>query len=137
MFCNTIRWKADIAQTSLNGCSSYPFWTWWSAIALDTSPRLDNHEWEGVEAAIINLRGWLQSLGLEQYETVFRENEIDETRKSRWQSIRLTGSFSSLAAVTHHEKIVEAAKNTINKPIHLVLAALTYCQPKDDQIKTA
>ena len=27
----------------------------------------------------MNLRGWLQSLGLEQYETVFRENEIDES----------------------------------------------------------
>ena len=26
----------------------------------------------------MNLRGWLQSLGLQQYEAVFRENEIDE-----------------------------------------------------------
>ncbi len=32
------------------------------------------------------------------------------------------------------EKIVEAAKNTINKPIHLILGGLHLLQAKDDQI---
>jgi hypothetical protein len=27
----------------------------------------------------MDLRGWLQSLGLDRYEAAFRENEIDET----------------------------------------------------------
>ena len=29
--------------------------------------------------AIMDLGGWLRSLGLEQYEAAFRENEIDDT----------------------------------------------------------
>src|SRR5436305_4679654 len=31
------------------------------------------------EGAIMDLGGWLRSLGLERYEAAFRENEIDET----------------------------------------------------------
>jgi SAM domain (Sterile alpha motif) len=41
--------------------------------------RLDNHACpEGLDARI-DLRGWLQSFGLEQYEAAFREHAIDET----------------------------------------------------------
>jgi len=29
--------------------------------------------------AVMDLAGWLRSLGLEQYEAIFRENAIDET----------------------------------------------------------
>ena len=31
------------------------------------------------EGTIMDLGGWLRSLGLERYEAAFRENEIDET----------------------------------------------------------
>ena len=33
---------------------------------------------ERISGAIMDLGGWLRSLGLEQYEAAFRENEIDE-----------------------------------------------------------
>src|SRR5262245_36549312 len=46
---------------------------------LDSSTRLDNHEWYAVEGAMTDLGGWLRSLGLGKYEAAFRENEIDET----------------------------------------------------------
>jgi uncharacterized protein (DUF2252 family) len=46
---------------------------------LDSLTGLNNHEWYAVRAAIMDLGGWLRSLGLERYEAVFRENEIDET----------------------------------------------------------
>jgi hypothetical protein len=46
---------------------------------LDSSPRLDNHWWQAVEGNVMDLGGWLRSLGLGQYEAAFRENAIDET----------------------------------------------------------
>jgi hypothetical protein len=39
--------------------------------------RLDDIVLQG--GAIMDLGGWLRSLGLERYEAVFRENEIDDT----------------------------------------------------------
>ena len=43
-----------------------------------SSARLYNHKWLAVEGAIIDIGGWLRSLGLERYEAAFRENEINE-----------------------------------------------------------
>ena len=41
---------------------------------------MDDHCTPGVNlGAIMDLRGWLRSLGLEEYEAIFRDNAIDET----------------------------------------------------------
>ena len=45
---------------------------------LDSSARLDNPKWLVVEGAIMDIGGWLRTLGLERYEGAFRENEINE-----------------------------------------------------------
>src|ERR1700688_821315 len=48
--------------------------------ALDTLYRsVDHVRWEEFGRALMDLGAWLRSLGLEQYEAVFAENEIDES----------------------------------------------------------
>src|SRR5215470_17504011 len=46
---------------------------------LDTPLRLQDHRLKQSYSATMDLAGWLRSLGLERYETAFREHEIDET----------------------------------------------------------
>jgi hypothetical protein len=46
---------------------------------LDLLFSLNDHVFEGELSAIMDLGGWLRSLGLEMCEAVFRENEIDES----------------------------------------------------------
>ena len=46
---------------------------------LDTLLSLAHDCFSARGAAVMDLRGWLLSLGLQQYEAAFRENEIDET----------------------------------------------------------
>ena len=43
---------------------------------LDTLPNLDDHRFED-GCRTMDVGSWLRSLGLEQYEALFRENEID------------------------------------------------------------
>lgn len=54
----------------------------------------------------MNLRGWLRDLGLEQYETAFRENAIDETVLPRLtaQDLKDIG----VVAVGHRRKLLDA-----------------------------
>ena len=50
------------------------------SIALDTLFRpVDQCVPGPISGVTMDLGGWLRSLGLERYETAFRENEIDET----------------------------------------------------------
>jgi len=46
---------------------------------LDTLLSLAHGCFSARGSAVMDLRGWLLSLGLQQYEAAFRENEIDET----------------------------------------------------------
>src|SRR4249920_2678479 len=43
------------------------------------SPSGGSRTYSKARGAVMDLRGWLRSLGLERYEAAFRENEIDET----------------------------------------------------------
>src|SRR5262245_19397188 len=73
---------------------------------LDSSTRLDNHEWYAVEGAMTDLGGWLRSLGLGKYEAAFRENEIDETvlRSLTDEHLKQLG----VAALGHRLKLLDA-----------------------------
>jgi hypothetical protein len=44
--------------------------------SLDTGFGLDNHPLEVAWGVITDVGGWLRSLGLDQYETVFRDNAL-------------------------------------------------------------
>ena len=46
-------------------------------VRLDTKSCLDNHGPEPLRGATMDVGDWLQSLGLGQYEAVFRQSEID------------------------------------------------------------
>jgi hypothetical protein len=62
---------------------------------MDTSYGLEDHVSRRVvrdaliRDALMDLGGWLRSLGLEQYEATFRENEIDDTVLPRSTTRRL------------------------------------------------
>src|SRR5262245_26784544 len=73
---------------------------------LDSSTRLDNHEWYAVEGAMTDLGGWLRSLGLGKYEAAFRENEIDETvlRSLTDEHLKQLG----VTALGHRLKLLDA-----------------------------
>src|SRR5262249_4294030 len=45
--------------------------------ALDRSARLADHARAGLGGDPMDVGGWLRSLGLEQYEAAFRENNVD------------------------------------------------------------
>jgi hypothetical protein len=54
----------------------------------------------------MDLGGWLRSLGLEQYEAVFRENEIDETVLPNLTAADL--KELGIAALGHRRKFLDA-----------------------------
>jgi class 3 adenylate cyclase len=56
--------------------------------------------------AIMDIGGWLRSLGLERYETAFRENEIDETvlRSLTHETLKELG----VTAVGHRLRLLDA-----------------------------
>ena len=60
----------------------------------------------GISGVIMDLGGWLRSLGLERYEAVFRENEIDETvlPSLTQEDLKELG----VAALGHRRKLLDA-----------------------------
>jgi class 3 adenylate cyclase/tetratricopeptide (TPR) repeat protein len=64
------------------------------------------HDYKRPEGTIMDLGGWLRSLGLERYEAAFRENEIDETVLPRLthETLRELG----VTAVGHRLKLLDA-----------------------------
>ncbi|MBR0799278.1 AAA family ATPase [Bradyrhizobium jicamae] len=73
---------------------------------LDSSTKLDNHYWQAVEGAVMDVVAWLRSLGLGKYEAAFRENEIDETVLSSLthETLKELG----VTAVGHRLKLLDA-----------------------------
>jgi class 3 adenylate cyclase len=67
---------------------------------------VDNHESKAVEGTIMDLGGWLRSLGLGKYEAAFRENEIDETVLSRLTAEDLKDL--GVSVVGHRRKLLDA-----------------------------
>jgi predicted ATPase/class 3 adenylate cyclase len=76
------------------------------SIALDTLFRLEDHVRRGISGVIMDLGGWLRSLGLERYEAAFRENEIDETvlPSLTQEDLKELG----VAALGHRRKLLDA-----------------------------
>jgi class 3 adenylate cyclase/predicted ATPase len=90
---------------------------------LDTLPNLDNHPFED-GCRTMDVGSWLRSLGLEQYEALFRENDID----AEVLSDLTDGDFEKIGVSLGHRKRLlkaiaslgatqPAAKPTIPAPL--------------------
>jgi class 3 adenylate cyclase len=82
-------------------------------LALDSATGVDNHESNAVEGTIMDLGGWLRSLGLGKYEAAFRENEIDETVLPRLTTEDLKDL--GVSVVGHRRKLLDAIAALQNK----------------------